>query len=190
MLDLLDCISDPDAHPKKGNKNPKMRIHKLENLKKAFDFMRDQVRGFFFGAAICSFHVLFICHMGQGIKLVNVGAEDVISGSEKIILALLWSLINHYSVGTIEMDGLAGKEGLLLWCQRQAKGHDNVTINNFSKSWANGLAFCAILHRFGPEHIPYDELSAADPQKNLELAFKVGLAFVFHHCFHFDILNC
>jgi hypothetical protein len=128
--------------------------------------------------------------MGQGIKLVNVGAEDVISGSEKIILALLWSLINHYSVGTIEMDGLAGKEGLLLWCQRQAKGHDNVTINNFSKSWANGLAFCAILHRFGPEHIPYDELSAADPQKNLELAFKVGLAFVFHHCFHFDILNC
>jgi hypothetical protein len=66
MLDLLDCISDPDAHPKKGNKNPKMRIHKLENLKKAFDFMRDQVHGFFFDAAIFSFHQTVI--WGRGLS--------------------------------------------------------------------------------------------------------------------------
>jgi actinin alpha len=152
LMKLMSTLcKDDDPKTYKVNNNPKMRIHKLENLKKSFDLMRS-----------------------EGMKMVNVGAEDIADGNDKIILAMMWGLIMHFSVGSIELDGISGKDGLLLWCQRQTKAYDNVDIKNFSKSWKNGLAFCALLHRFGPEHIPYDELTADDPQRNLELAFKVA----------------
>lgn len=40
---------------------------------------------------------------------------------------------------------------LLEWCQEVTQGHKGVRITNFSTSWRNGLAFCAILHHFYPE---------------------------------------
>lgn len=40
---------------------------------------------------------------------------------------------------------------LLQWCQEVTQGHKGVKVTNFSTSWRNGLAFCAILHHFHPE---------------------------------------
>jgi hypothetical protein len=81
--------------------------------------------------------------------VVNVGGEDAWTlawtGALKITLALAWTVINHFS---IEQGGISSKGGLLLWCQRQAQAYVNVEITNFAGSWKNGLAFCALLHRF------------------------------------------
>jgi hypothetical protein len=41
-------------------------------------------------------------------------------------------------------------------------------------SFQNGLAFCALLHRYKPELIDFAQLTDADPKKNLELAFDVA----------------
>lgn len=38
----------------------------------------------------------------------------------------------------------------------------NIDITNFSSSWNDGLAFCAVLHTYLPAHIPYQELSSQD----------------------------
>jgi hypothetical protein len=41
-------------------------------------------------------------------------------------------------------------------------------------SFQNGLAFCALLHRYKPELIDFAQLTDADPKRNLELAFDVA----------------
>lgn len=50
----------------------------------------------------------------------------------------------------------------------------NVDIRDFRSSWSNGLAFCAIMHSFLPEAIPYDDLTAEDRRKNFTLAFDAA----------------
>lgn len=76
-----------------------MKIHKLENLKAAFEYMKS-----------------------SGMSLTNIGSMDVFDGNEKIILGLIWNIIAKFQVGEISLDGVSGKEGLLLWCQRQTAG--------------------------------------------------------------------
>ncbi|CAI2355132.1 unnamed protein product [Caenorhabditis sp. 36 PRJEB53466] len=39
-------------------------------------------------------------------------------------------------------------ETLLSWCQRVTNGYSNVKVTDFTKSWRNGLALCAILHTY------------------------------------------
>lgn len=46
---------------------------------------------------------------------------------------------------------VTSSQSLLEWCQQVTQGHKGVKITNFSTSWRNGLAFCAILHHFYPE---------------------------------------
>ncbi|XP_067379476.1 EH domain-binding protein 1-like protein 1 isoform X15 [Channa argus] len=66
-------------------------------------------------------------------------------------------------------------QSLLQWCQEVTQGHKGVKISNFSTSWRNGLAFCAILHHFHPEKINYEMLDPYDIQSNNKKAF-VGFA--------------
>ncbi|MGH0163883.1 UNVERIFIED_CONTAM: hypothetical protein FKN15_046019 [Acipenser sinensis] len=50
----------------------------------------------------------------------------------------------------------------------------NIDVTNFSSSWSDGLAFCALLHTYLPAHIPYQELSSHDKNRNLTLAFQAA----------------
>lgn len=38
----------------------------------------------------------------------------------------------------------------------------NVNISNFAESFSNGLAFCALIHHFVPDQIPYNKLDPAN----------------------------
>nr|XP_046236312.1 uncharacterized protein ehbp1l1a isoform X3 [Scatophagus argus] len=62
-------------------------------------------------------------------------------------------------------------QSLLEWCQEITQGHKGVKITNFSTSWRNGLAFCAILHHFHPEKINYEMLDPYDIKLNNKRAF-------------------
>lgn len=39
---------------------------------------------------------------------------------------------------------------LLRWCQQQVKGH-GIRVIDLSKSWSDGMALCALIHRYHPE---------------------------------------
>lgn len=55
---------------------------------------------------------------------------------------------------------------MLKWCQKKTEGYQNIDITNFSSSWNDGLAFCALLHTYLPAHIPYQELNSQDKDIN------------------------
>ncbi|XP_053131008.1 cytospin-B-like isoform X2 [Hemicordylus capensis] len=68
--------------------------------------------------------------------------------------------------------GGSKRNALLKWCQKKTEGYPNIDITNFSSSWSDGLAFCALLHTYLPAHIPYQELSGQDKKRNLLLAIQ------------------
>ena len=39
------------------------------------------------------------------------------------------------------------KKELLEWAQRATEGYEEVSVKDFTKSWKNGMAFCAIIDR-------------------------------------------
>ncbi|VEL38690.1 unnamed protein product [Protopolystoma xenopodis] len=61
-----------------------------------------------------------------------------------------------------------------------------VDIQNFGSSWANGLAFCALIHHFYPDSFDFSTLDPKDRRGNFTLAFEKAELF-------FDsiyLLNC
>ncbi|XP_041630877.1 uncharacterized protein [Drosophila kikkawai] len=66
------------------------------------------------------------------------------------------------------------KDQLLQWCQHKTQEYENVQISNFSSSWSDGLAFCALIHHFLPDAFDYTKLTKQTRRHNFELAFSVA----------------
>ncbi|MCJ1428515.1 hypothetical protein MMC29_006425 [Sticta canariensis] len=141
-----------------GNENlgryaskPKLRVQRFENVNVALDFIK-----------------------GRRIQMTNIGAEDVVDGNRKIILGLIWTLILRFTISDINEEGMTAKEGLLLWCQRKTACYDEVEVRDFSASWNDGLAFCALLDIHRPDLIDFDKLDKNDHRGNMQLAFDIA----------------
>jgi len=149
LLTLLEVISGESVG--KFNQTPKMRIHKIENLNKALKFISE-----------------------HGVKLASIGSEEICDKNVKLTLGLIWTIILRFAIAGLSEEGLSAKEGLLLWCRRKTEPYDNVDIKDFTNSWQDGLAFCALIHRHRPDLIDYHSLNANDKLGNLNLAFDVA----------------
>ncbi|XP_066528544.1 EH domain-binding protein 1 isoform X3 [Hoplias malabaricus] len=62
-------------------------------------------------------------------------------------------------------------QSLLVWCREVTKNYRGVKITNFTTSWRNGLAFCALLHHFRPDLIDYKALNPQDIKENNKKAY-------------------
>ncbi|XP_067466818.1 EH domain-binding protein 1 isoform X1 [Thunnus thynnus] len=62
-------------------------------------------------------------------------------------------------------------QSLLAWCREVTKNYRGVKITNFTTSWRNGLAFCALLHHFRPDIIDYKSLNPQDIKENNKKAY-------------------
>ncbi|XP_075692388.1 alpha-actinin-4 isoform X1 [Rhinoderma darwinii] len=148
LMLLLEVISGERlAKPERG----KMRVHKINNVNKALDFIAS-----------------------KGVKLVSIGAEEIVDGNAKMTLGMIWTIILRFAIQDISVEETSAKEGLLLWCQRKTAPYKNVNVQNFHISWKDGLAFNALIHRHRPELIDYDKLRKDDPITNLNNAFEVA----------------
>uniref|UniRef100_A0A3B3TDX6 Calponin-homology (CH) domain-containing protein n=1 Tax=Paramormyrops kingsleyae TaxID=1676925 RepID=A0A3B3TDX6_9TELE len=66
------------------------------------------------------------------------------------------------------------KQMLLDWCRAKTRSYENVDIQNFSSSWSDGMAFCALVHNFFPEAFDYSALSPSNRRHNFEVAFSTA----------------
>ncbi|XP_075892653.1 alpha-actinin-4-like isoform X4 [Nelusetta ayraudi] len=148
LMLLLEVISGERLQkPERG----KMRVHKINNVNKALDFIAS-----------------------KGVKLVSIGAEEIVDGNAKMTLGMIWTIILRFAIQDISVEETSAKEGLLLWCQRKTAPYKNVNVQNFHISWKDGLAFNALIHRHRPDLIDYDSLRKDDPVTNLNNAFEVA----------------
>uniref|UniRef100_UPI0037E75C32 smoothelin-like 1 n=1 Tax=Semicossyphus pulcher TaxID=241346 RepID=UPI0037E75C32 len=70
--------------------------------------------------------------------------------------------------------GASIKQKMLQWCRNKTRNYEGVNIENFSSSWCDGLAFCALIHRFFPEAFDYSSLKPKERGKNFTLAFQTA----------------
>uniref|UniRef100_A0A672PWC3 Actinin alpha 3b n=1 Tax=Sinocyclocheilus grahami TaxID=75366 RepID=A0A672PWC3_SINGR len=148
LMLLLEVISGERLpKPDKG----KMRFHKIANVNKALDYISS-----------------------KGVKLVSIGAEEIVDGNLKMTLGMIWTIILRFAIQDISVEETSAKEGLLLWCQRKTAPYRNVNVQNFHISWKDGLALCALIHRHRPDLIDYSKLRKDDPIGNLNTAFEVA----------------
>ena len=46
---------------------------------------------------------------------------------------------------------MTGTKALQAWCKQATSGYPGVKVEDMTKSWKDGLAFCAIIHHYKPE---------------------------------------
>ena len=62
----------------------------------------------------------------------------------------------------------------------RTREYENVSVRDFTESWANGLAFCALIHNFFPNAFDFNALGADTREerlRNYQLAFVTGEKF-------------
>lgn len=72
------------------------------------------------------------------------------------------------------LDHRTKQKVVLEWCQFHTRNYKNVNITNFSTSWTDGLAFCALVHNFLPDSFNYEKLKSRGLENrryNFQLAF-------------------
>ncbi|XP_061144602.1 smoothelin-like 1 isoform X3 [Syngnathus typhle] len=75
---------------------------------------------------------------------------------------------------TASATGSSIKQRMLQWCRSKTQHYQGVNIENFSSSWCDGMAFCALIHRYFPAAFDYNALKPTEREKNFTLAFKTA----------------
>ena len=106
----------------------------------------------------------------KGIKLVNIGADDLQAGDKKLVLGLTWTLILRYEIEKYGADEME----LLRWVKKTTSGYDGVKITTWGESFCDGKAFSAICHAFDDKCLDYEKAKKEKPLKCLTTAFDVA----------------
>uniref|UniRef100_A0A8C4R2W4 Calponin-homology (CH) domain-containing protein n=1 Tax=Eptatretus burgeri TaxID=7764 RepID=A0A8C4R2W4_EPTBU len=78
LISLLEVLSGEKLKRERG----KLRVHRLQNVSFALDFLQK-----------------------RQVKLVNIRSEEIVDGNSKLILGLIWTIILHFQVSEIQVEG-------------------------------------------------------------------------------------
>eukprot|EP01137_Pigoraptor_chileana_P036254 Opistho-2@31501 len=150
LVQLIESLSGKTYAVKP--KPAKARIQQIDQVSKIFEWITKEI----------------------GVKS-TAQATDIVDGNEKSVLGLIFQIIIRY-MKLDEEDQQSGdiKEALLLWLRNKTAGYANVKIDNLTKSFHDGLAFNALIHRMRPKLIPFDTLTKEDKVKNITLALDTA----------------
>jgi len=107
-------------------------------------------------------------------SLYNAGMSDVLKSGTTFGLKAGAGATGDAAGNKVVRNPSGVKEMLLEWCKKQCEGYEHVNITNFSTSWADGMAFCALIHHFCPNAFDYSKLNPKNRRGNFTLAFKVA----------------
>ncbi|NXM30563.1 UTRO protein, partial [Oxyruncus cristatus] len=153
LLDLLEGLTGKPLPKERGS----TRVHALNNVNR----------------------VLQVLHQNN-VELVNIGGTDIVDGNHKLTLGLLWSIILHWQVKDVmknimsDLQQTNSEKILLSWVRQSTRPYSQVNVLNFTTSWADGLAFNAVIHRHKPELFSWDKVLKMAPVERLENAFNVA----------------
>ncbi|XP_074043871.1 utrophin-like isoform X2 [Macrotis lagotis] len=153
LLDLLEGLTGTSLPKERGS----TRVHALNNVNR----------------------VLQVLHQNN-VELVNIGGTDIVDGNHKLTLGLLWSIILHWQVKDVMKDIMSdlqqtnSEKILLSWVRQSTRPYNQVNVLNFTTSWADGLAFNAVLHRHKPDLFNWDRVTKMSPIERLEHAFNMA----------------
>ncbi|XP_065691443.2 utrophin isoform X1 [Patagioenas fasciata] len=153
LLDLLEGLTGKPLPKERGS----TRVHALNNVNR----------------------VLQVLHQNN-VELVNIGGTDIVDGNHKLTLGLLWSIILHWQVKDVmknimsDLQQTNSEKILLSWVRQSTRPYSQVNVLNFTTSWADGLAFNAVIHRHKPELFSWDKVIKMPPVERLEHAFSIA----------------
>ena len=147
-------------------KNPKSRPYKIDNVNFALSFITDNLGVKLFGCSaegmalslslslslslccLCLSRVTYFLSLTPKLR-----HADLVDGNLKIILGMLWRLIQHF-----QLTDKNSRQVILDWCKKVTAGYPDIRIENFHDSFADGLFFCALVFQADPSLINYPTL--------------------------------
>eukprot|EP00005_Dracoamoeba_jomungandri_P003674 CAMPEP_0174252636 /NCGR_PEP_ID=MMETSP0439-20130205/2017_1 /TAXON_ID=0 /ORGANISM="Stereomyxa ramosa, Strain Chinc5" /LENGTH=960 /DNA_ID=CAMNT_0015333199 /DNA_START=29 /DNA_END=2908 /DNA_ORIENTATION=- len=107
-----------------------LRVRQIDNLNNALEFL-----------------------WRQGVELKNKPqAENFVDGDQRAVLASIFAMmLSFLKIGDAE-DTLNFKDALLHWARKQTQGYEGVELKGW-KSFKDGLALCALIHKHRPQLI-------------------------------------
>ena len=166
LYNLLEILSGTSLRPLGKMSKGKMRIQLIANQNIVFKYL------------------------SQTVKTVGIGPNDVVDGNQTLILGLIWSIIVFFMAKDLEgapADGAPKskkkssgnelgqfKKKVKSWVLDHVKGivPDDVPVTDLTKSFADGKAFCAIVHSAAPNEFEY--APSDDPCENFHAAFDAA----------------
>jgi hypothetical protein len=138
----------------------------------------------------------------MGIKLVNIGAEDIEEGNRELILGLTWALVQAFELqgrSNLSLTQLKDSAELLRWVRAQVDDVPGVGVgagagagsdarastgsrcgglDGAAGAWTHyfrdGLALCALVHKFRRDALDWEAMRAAPPLQRLRTAFDAA----------------
>ena len=127
LAQLLEVISNQSV---KHYAKPGFKIKMIENLNNCLQFIAK-----------------------EGIKVVNIGSEDIYGGNLRLILGLIWTIILRYQINKGIEQG-SPKWLLLEWVKQQVKPYGIPEPRDFKTSWIDGQTLSALCDSLEPGVFP------------------------------------
>jgi hypothetical protein len=154
LVDLVSVLSEREW-PGKPLKKTTMRMQQADQVSRALTW------------------VLKDC--GVSTK-VPPCAENLMDGEERPVMGLVWAIMQKFLKFGDDEEGenLSAEDSLLMWVQNQLLTYPAIEVKSFTKSFHNGLAYAALIHKFRPNLIDPAQLGAGDALGNLAKVFEAA----------------
>ncbi|XP_046860993.1 spectrin beta chain, erythrocytic-like [Xenia sp. Carnegie-2017] len=165
LISLVEVL----LNTKINAEEPKLKIHKLENVKKVLELLKEN---------------------GLPLTMKN---EEIVEGNDTQILALLWEIILHFQIYSVVQDKQSTamklkdtssktkpllsqvEQHLIKWMQNVLQGmSDFIMVDDLESSWQDGLAFVFLLYVFRPSSVDLRKALKMSAQEKLMYSFTVA----------------
>uniref|UniRef100_A0A1I7TZT0 Calponin-homology (CH) domain-containing protein n=1 Tax=Caenorhabditis tropicalis TaxID=1561998 RepID=A0A1I7TZT0_9PELO len=146
LIRLVEILQGRRYYGKVYDQEP-TEIQKLMNVQMALDALRE-----------------------DGVKTVNIGSHDIVDGNEKLILGLIWCLVQRYQIAC--KTKIPPKKLVMAWIQSALP---ELKLTNFRTNWNDGIALSALLEYCQPGLCPeWRSLDPSAAQENCRRALVLA----------------